>query len=110
MYINSLQQTIYKIFYNKSLRKFKLKIYLSEVTFSTYYPNLKIIFIIAFLENKITMDVLKIMSEALIDLIPIIGERAIFLNYWRKHFSNHFESNKSNDYCANNKRVSKTQF
>lgn len=31
------------------------------------------------------MDVLKIMSEALIsDLIPTIGERAIFLNYWRK--------------------------
>jgi len=57
------------------------------------------------------MDVLKIMSEALIGhLIPIIGERAIFLNYWRKHFSNHFESNKSNDHYANNKRVIKTQF
>jgi len=55
------------------------------------------------------MVVLKIMSETLIDhLIPLIGERAIFLNYWRKYFSNHFESNKSNDHYANNKRVSKT--
>jgi len=63
MYINSLQQTIY----NKSLRKFKLKIYLNEVTFSAYYSNLKIIFIITFLKNKITMDVLKI-TEALISL------------------------------------------
>jgi len=57
------------------------------------------------------MDILKVMSEALIGhLISIIGEKAIFLNYWRKHFNNHFESNKSNDHCANNKRVSKTQF
>lgn len=53
------------------------------------------------------MDVLKLMSEALIgDLIPIIGERAIFLNYWRKHFGKKDECDKSNDYHANNKKVS----
>lgn len=52
------------------------------------------------------MDVLKKMSEALIcDLIPIIGERAIFLDYWHKHFGKG-ESDKSNDQHANNKRVS----
>jgi len=39
-------------------------------------------------------------------LISIIDERTIFLNYWRKHFGNHFESNKSNDHHANNKTVS----
>ncbi|XP_018371215.1 PREDICTED: uncharacterized protein LOC108766426 [Trachymyrmex cornetzi] len=57
-----------------------------------------------FEKNKITMDVLKLMSEALInDLIPIIGERAIFLNYWRKYFGEG-ESDKNNDHHVNNKR------
>lgn len=78
---------------------------LNKIIFSAYYLNLKVIFVTVLTENKITIDVLKIMSEALIsDLIPTIGERAIFLNYWRKHFDKD-ESNKSNDHHAN-KRVS----
>lgn len=38
-----------------------------------------------FTEQKITKDVLQMLSEEMItELIPVIGPRAIFLSYWRK--------------------------
>ncbi|XP_039302929.1 uncharacterized protein LOC113005941 [Solenopsis invicta] len=41
-----------------------------------------------FEKNKITKDTLEHLSEAIIsELIPIIGQRVIFLSYWKKHFN-----------------------
>jgi len=40
---------------------------------------------VIFLENKITIDIIKELSEQMIsELIPAIGPRVIFLSYWRK--------------------------
>jgi len=42
---------------------------------------------IYFIEQKITTNILQVLSEEMIaELIPVIGPRAIFLSYWRKFF------------------------
>ncbi|XP_076674438.1 uncharacterized protein LOC143372267 [Andrena cerasifolii] len=48
----------------------------------------------SFAENKITIHVIKKLNENLISsLIPIIGDRAIFMDYWCKHFKNKYCNN-----------------
>ncbi|XP_024869413.1 uncharacterized protein LOC112453094 [Temnothorax curvispinosus] len=78
---------------------------MADETTKTLLHDLQLAHLVeTFEKNKISMDVLEIISEALIcDLIPIIGDRAKFLNYWRKHFGKD-ECDESNDYHANNKK------
>lgn len=54
-----------------------------------------------FAENKITIDILKELSEEMIaELIPTIGPRAIFLSYWKQNYKNPLRSIQNN--CENN--------
>lgn len=64
-----------------------------------------------FVENKITSDILKDLSEQIIaKLIPVIGPRAIFLSYWKKNYKYNplrsIENNNENDLPMPKRNVS----
>ncbi|OXU21259.1 hypothetical protein TSAR_016305 [Trichomalopsis sarcophagae] len=53
--------------------------------------------------NKISMAVLPKMNEEMINsLLPAIGDRAVFLDYWKKNF-------KEKDTDNNSKEAAKTE-
>ncbi|XP_070525972.1 uncharacterized protein [Cardiocondyla obscurior] len=60
-------------------------------------------YIVIFENHQVTIDLLKYMTEDNIkDLIPLIGHRVIFLNYWRNKYCSSNASNSSEGWSKDN--------
>jgi len=61
---------------------------------------------IYFIEQKITTNILQVLSEEMIaELIPVIGPRAIFLSYWRRTFKKNPLRPTNNDDVPKPKKI-----
>lgn len=64
-----------------------------------YYFLIVYICFFGVIGNKVTKETLKNLDEQLIkDLIPLIGDRSIFLSYWKQNYKDLCEENSNSTY------------